>query len=181
MSGFVNYSHRGVTLPPGCKDLADLLNPKDPVQRFRIWTNSAIAKSPHKLRKIRYETGTLSDVLRCAEGCFAEGPEAGALVVGVKEGRYTFALQAAGAAGIFVNLRVGDSPEAPQKVRIYAEQNGLRPAPFNNDNTPTHDDAHPYLTYVLPAEPSTVPQVTDGLAREVYGLADEPAIRFARW
>src|SRR6266568_946681 len=28
MSEFVNYNKRGITLPPGCKDLSDLLKPK---------------------------------------------------------------------------------------------------------------------------------------------------------
>ena len=181
VADFVNYQHRSITLPPGCKDLADLLKPRPASTRFLNWADAAIAKSPYKPRKIEYKTGTLVDMLRCAEACFGGSPQCDALVVGVTGSRYAFALQAGGSAEVLVTLWTGDSSDAVRKVRAFAGENDLPPFVPGIGGGVSGDEDPPYLHYVCSSEPPVVLRITYKLAHEVYGLADDPAIRFFYW
>jgi hypothetical protein len=118
MNEFVNFNKRDVSLPPGCKDLTDLLRPK---------TGPSIER-PRRLTATRSETvtGVVADVGKYIQIAF-ESPEAMfALAISTSDGRLEVnALRVEGEEP-WVSLTFPKDTEEERVVRKFFARKGLQ-------------------------------------------------------
>ena len=148
MSQFVNYSKRGVELPPGCKDLIDLLS------RDKDQLPDVVRKKTEGLRQLDdYVAGLLSSP--------AEYRLLSILGFGVEAG--VFLEYSKGALSAIVVIKTADSAEE-HAVRESFRLVGVSPL---SDQAPCGAAGARVLSYPLPA---SIPDVV-ALIREVLRVA----------
>jgi hypothetical protein len=164
MNQFVNPKKRSIQLPPGCKDLIDVLRPL----ARKVWAP-------------RVEGGTLMDVRRCVNQLFAASEVNVQLCIGSPQGNDHMVLHREG---------TGFSGVVPMRGR---EQERLGEAFFSRRSIkPTNDEVigpadgfikHPdmptrVMVVPLPAVASDTVELVVALLREVYGVSEESRLEF---
>jgi hypothetical protein len=160
MNKFVNLGKRGVTLPPGCKDLIDVLQKPKP--------HAALA-SPHSC------AGGLQDVAAHLSRLFEPAAKPRTLVITWHETNY---LQVMRIAGVLTALAVvHEHTHREQAICQWFNAAGL---------APTLDEAAAgfsvrVLGYPLPDSAAKVKHLLSDLLRTGYGLPENVALQFGCW
>ncbi len=177
MSKFVNYSKRGVTLPAGCKNLADMMNPRPPlcppVPRF-----TPLAGEP---RTIHRASGTLSVVLQRVEQLFASRTARVTLAVGTLGQQASFGLCGVASDQVLATVWVSDDLEHARRIQDLRTRCVIQP--FKECLCIGEDGKMPrrYLIFSLSSALPPFLEITRELLSNVHRFADEPSIGFAHW
>jgi hypothetical protein len=170
MARLVNYGKRGISLPAGCKDLIDLL---DPSKRKANGPHLGGEPAPTACKHDRFPKAGLAQVARYIAMSVESPAEVfllyicsldEELAVGIRrnKGPKTFEL----VPMRFVSTDVSRHTEIEQSVRAFCEQQGIQPI------------GHRPVVYSLPIDASLVSELTIRLLRMVYGLNDESGLIF---
>jgi hypothetical protein len=155
MSEFVNYHKRGIELPPGCKDLIDVL---------------AVTRGSQSL-------GRLSDVPRHVSMLVNSSSEQFTLMIGTTDERLSIVLDRSKSKEVSALVLVGSGAEHEKGIREFFQHHG--PKPFKDYLLPGEDGAEVRgLLYPLPAGASHVSQIIADLLCSVYGFTQESEIKF---
>jgi hypothetical protein len=159
MAKFVNYKKRSVTLPAGCKDLLDLLQPAK-----RAATGLEGQPAP-EFREERFHRSGLLQVERFIAMLFASSAELFVLMITIRDDRVPIVLHRNRGGGAVVVHPSAEDLDRARAIRGFFRRLGVKPL---------HDlpvpEAFKSLAYVLRGGISHVAGVIDGLLREPYGL-----------
>lgn len=126
MSKFVNYNKRSIQLPPGCKDLADLLKTK-------ILTADALANDPDYGGKMRREliSGTITNVPQQVSKVFHSEARYISLVIGEPRNHYTVCVSRFEKSEFSAYVTAESNPEREQAVRAVLGAYNLEVPPLS--------------------------------------------------
>lgn len=169
MSQFVNFNKRAFTLPPGCKDLIDLLAP--PRKRVRPKGGSQ-SLPPPKVQNERFPSAGLGQLDRFV-GMLLNSPAEGFVIsISAKGLRFPVSLYRSNAERVTAILLVtSDVPES-EAVRDFFAVRQLRPW-VNRAQEDTGS-----LVYRLPTEVPALTALLTQLLQGVYALGEDAGLEF---
>ncbi|HZR18677.1 MAG TPA: hypothetical protein VFE51_15400 [Verrucomicrobiae bacterium] len=169
MSQFVNFKKRGFTLPPGCKNLIDVLKPT--LQQGKAgFTSEALA--PFGIQKERFPSSGLAEIERFVERLFH--PRGEAFVVEIAAQALSspimlFCSKTERQAGIVLEPR--DVPQE-EAARGFFQRRGTEPLlESGHEGTPT-------LLYRLPRDVGAASALVRELIQEVFALGSDAGLDF---
>jgi hypothetical protein len=168
MNSFVNYNTRSILLPPGCKNLIDVLQPGPSGEGG----SSPVAwwKSPSKwvfhLRGLAHVEGYLSRLLQ------SSSKFAGLEIWSVDQDAGAIVIHSAGALKVMPIMHPWNV-EREKRIRQLFDQEAIRPTV---DIAPAGALSHA-LAYPL-TDPAHSARITVELLRLTCDLTDESALRF---
>lgn len=170
---FVNYRKRSFTLPPGCKNLIDVL------ARSRRKAKGQIATCgfpPLEIKKERVPTGGLAQIGRYMEMLLQSRGELFTLSVTGPGFQYPVAFCRSRSERTVAIILVCKDARQEQAIRTLFEQHGLE-ASLDHlvGDTP---DATRGLAYPLPLDVARATSLATELLRNVYGLSEEAGLDF---
>jgi hypothetical protein len=180
MSKFVNFNKRSIKLPPGCKDLIDLLNPK-----IRRKLQGAIA--PEQLDELPALTrdesvlGTLAEIENRISMAYETQATIFILAMSPPEGRPV--LQVYGRKGEMLSASLGFPKDAKweQEVRSFCNRHNLKIPEEPEMPAAFHPDLPWSLVYpIIPASPEAPPLsiIAKDFFRELCGLENRSQMKF---
>jgi hypothetical protein len=175
MSDFVNYKKRGVGLPPGCKDLIDLLKPKGKKDVTRLMECIKRATVKHD-----QATGTLPDMLSRLQTLFSSRALFSTFCAQSPDGRLVLWLMKPEDAEMRASITFEEQTDLERAVREFLASRGFKaPAETAPSNTfipdvPVHAtcDISP-----LPGDLGAIARLVSDLFSAV-GLKDDPQLRY---
>lgn len=182
MSKFVNFKQRKVTLPPGCKDLIDVLKLQAPAPPVAgLITNPGFSKTKPYSARHESAQGTLSDIEKWVLKVFESDAIACSMDV-FPLGKDVFvALQRNGEKGVIATVEVIMGTAEEKAVRAFLAKHGLKP-PVESE-IPAHFS--PYLPIQIACDISPVPTAASemsslliALFREAFSADDNSELQF---
>ncbi|HZR18676.1 MAG TPA: hypothetical protein VFE51_15395 [Verrucomicrobiae bacterium] len=174
MNEFVNFKKRGITLPPGCKDLIDLL------QR----SSRSVIDGPSRLTATRNDTvtGRLPDVGKYVRIAFESGEAIFTLGITEPGGRLEFALLRVKGDEPRASIAFPNEREEERVVREFFTRRGLQ-IPESSDTAPGFflTDLPYQLVYrisSLPFDVAGVSALVTDILRECGRLTDDMPLSF---
>ena len=167
MSDFVNYNKRSITLPPGCKDLIDVLPP-----------NKAGAK-PRDRQPPTFETETLASIPKHIGNFLKRSSQTALLICDAHEEAGFELMRLAG--NIVASIRFLDDPAREARVRKLFAHYGLD-APAQTETTPQFPEALQFpgapvwTMFTIQPFPSDTPrliEIATAVFRDVCDATDE--------
>jgi hypothetical protein len=176
MSKFVNYKKRTVTLPPGCKDLIDVLHRQQPRKPQGI--------SPQELPTVtRGESGTvsLSEIHKYVAMSFASVSKSVLLMLSPPDERLTVDFQYIDRKLYYVSVVFEEDADREQLMREFFIGHQLEVP--QEDWTPTQFVAGVPVQLIfrirpLPSDAAAASQLTSALFRQVCQLSDNSELKF---
>lgn len=172
MSQFVNYRNRAVTLPPGCKDLIDVLAPSQKEAHMVSYSTQMLGVK--KVKKDRFPAAGLAQVAHYVTMLLES------------QGRFFVVSVAPSGCNYPVALyrSMDDTPAIGLLTKEAQQEQAIR-AFFAKQNIEVLLECPPpdarALVYALPPEIPRAISLTTDLLRDVYGLNDETGIDFTYW
>ena len=175
MSKFVNYNKREFTLPPGCKDLIDVLRPR---RALTLGKDAAAVTGRPAVTRSGQTIGRLSEVPRHISMLVTSRSELFTLMIGTTEEALSIVRYRSESEGISALVLVTNDAERERGIRGFFERHGIEP--LENFLVPPDAGSQPVrcLVYPLPAAAPDASQITTDLLRSVYGFTDESEIQF---
>ncbi len=178
MGQFVNYKKRGFTLPPGCKNLIDVLHPRDK-QNFQHFSER-VQRS--KVKRDESVTGTLSEVGKFVAMLFESHGLAFTLKMSMPDERLTVQVARMAVTTMWAMVVFQNDTDQERTVRDFFARRGLH-AP--DDATMTGPFLFPdlpvqilYQISPLPSEAALLSQLVVDLFHDCCGLKDDAALHF---
>jgi hypothetical protein len=165
MSQFIDYKKRSVTLPPGCKDLIDLLRPPRPPK------SGAVASREEKPTVTRGESfnGGFSEIRKSVAKVVESKSEVISLLMSTPDEQLTVGVARQGnTVEAFVIVPHGEDRE--KALRAFYQRHGLEVSPDSFGHCLYHD--------TLPLEPEAISDIAIELFREVCGLDEKAEVHF---
>ena len=179
MSKFVNYKKRKVTLPAGCKNLMDLLEPHPLRGLHDIHDILASGELPASTRKW-VATGTLADIARSVAPVFESRALAFTLDISLS-GDQLVGVGRFGDGEMWSALSVQAGTDRERSVRDFFTRQSLR-LPEDTDMPSCFSPELPmHVRYDIIPHPTDAPHLArllSDLLREVFGLNDESELSF---
>jgi hypothetical protein len=167
-----NPKKRGYLLPPGCKDLIDLLQPR------RLHDLHGANQSSSRAGE---GMGRLTEIEKYVTMVFESRALAFLLVVAPPDGQVTVRVARMEDGTIFSSVMVQKGTDRETAVRGLFTRHGL-PLPKESGTPETFYPHLPiYLSYDIPQEPLDAPllaRLASSLFREVCGLTDDSELSF---
>jgi hypothetical protein len=173
MSKFVNYNKRSITLPPGCKDLIDLLREERP-----SYLPSAAADPEAQ------ESGTIAvaKVEMYVTRCFCSEARLSVLMLSLPDESLGLAFTRLEGELTHACASFTEDPHRDRLMREFLLSHSLRPPRASRGRPPTFVPEIRiqclYHLRPLPKEAALVARIAVDLFREVCGLGDESELRF---
>ena len=168
MSEFVNYHKRGIELPPGCKDLIDVL----PTSRRQRKTYIASGFRPAKMREERFPTAGLAQIGRYVSMLLQWQGELFTLSLTAQDFEFPVTLYRSRSEGTAAVVLVTKQAQREQAIRAFFEQQGIAAWDLGAA------DGSRGLAYPLPSDEARAVSLITEMLRSVYGLSDEAGIDF---
>lgn len=175
MNPFVNANKRSISLPPGCKDLADVLKPR----RRRIAKLDmpiAWGQIP-TIEPVRFERAGLIHLRKYVAEVFSAGTVQPSLHIRTLDGLRGVSLYRTAAE--FSIIPVPDTAERSRQIEDFFAKRGMQ---ANYDQVIGSSDiaggSMRILTFPLPQGVLATTQLTSDLLREVYGVDDQAGLEF---
>lgn len=169
MSQFVNFNKRGFTLPPGCKDLIDLLAP--PRKRVREKGGSQLFP-PLRVLNERFATAGLAQLDRFAAMLLNSPADGIVISISANGLRFPVSLYRSKAEGITAILLIASDVPESEAVKDFFAARKLGPLA----NRPQEDIGS--LVYRLPTEIATLAALLAELLQGVYALGEDAGLEF---
>jgi hypothetical protein len=183
MSEFVNYRKRSVTLPSGCKDLNDLLQPYGLKGHWGNLLTDIVTSpgTPPVVPNIELFAGKISDIQKYVAMVF-EPRTSRALMLKATSRDDLFAIQVVRLeGGISAEVEVQAWTNQEKAVRSFFALRGLH-IPAESLMPPQfHPDLPWQVTFdisPLPPEPPLLSKFLADLLRDAFGLSDDSELTF---
>jgi hypothetical protein len=174
MSQFINFKKRGVTLPPGCKDLIDLLRPSH--KRVKVKETSAVrAFEPWEFHKENFQTAGLAQLERFVRILLQSRGEVFFMQidgVGLKSPVTLYRYSSSAERATAIAIQAWDVPQE-EAIRVFFGNRSIEPL-MVSANLGTSS-----LVYPLPSEPVSLNALLTQLLQEVYALGEDGALEFS--
>jgi hypothetical protein len=177
MSKFVNYKKRSVKLPPGCKDLIDLLQPHRPSPAH------GIIPANEKPSVTRGESGTvkLADIEKFVAMPFQSRAQTSLLMLSLPDERFTFDVAHMKGEFMFASAKFEEDAERERLMREFFVAHGLEQP--REDWTPAQFIPDVPVQFIyrispLPSDAAAASQLAADLFRHVCGLSDDSQLTF---
>lgn len=170
MGQFVNYKKRSFTLPPGCKNLIDVL------ERSRRSTRGHVGSGgfqPFELREERIPTAGLAQIGRYVAMLLQSRAELFILSVTAQDFQLPVTLYRSRSEKAVAIVLVTKEVNREDAIRAFFEQQGLKAFLAEQDV----GDARS-LAYPLPLDVAHATSLTAELLRSVYGVSNEAGLDF---
>jgi hypothetical protein len=176
MSQFVNYNKRSVKLPPGCKELSDLLKPKS----LRKIHGPLLGAQPVVLHEDSvFET--LANIQEHIAMVFQSRAEVFSLTISPPDSQLSLHIFCGKGVGPFAFAEFRKDAELEQAMRGFFGRHGLQapedsgvPGPFDTDLPRSFI----YSIMPLPTESLSLSRIVADLFRDVCGLDDKSKLKF---
>jgi len=149
MSKFVNYKKRGISLPAGCKELIDLLEPSN-----RRKVNDLLAPSPDvKIARDDSFISNLADIGKPITAALESQAGMTMLAVASLDDQLSLDIYRMGTETLSTSLTFPQNPASERRMKAIFERSGLQlPA---HTELPQHflKDQPVQLTYLISPEP----------------------------
>lgn len=167
MAEFVNYKKRDFALPPGCKDLIDVLKP-----------SGQQADGYPKFTQERFPTSGLAQIGRYVSMLIRARREFSMIDVTSYEFQlsvrlYRFRTEPFGAITL-----VNENAHREQAIRAFFEQRGIEPDSENTVSCSRASGGISILSYPLPPDASAIISLTTELLRSIYSVSDGAGLDF---
>ena len=167
MAKFVNYKKRSVTLPPGCKNLGDLLQPHGkPNQRPSIHVGSIPSESPPTVTRSESFEGSLLDVEKYVTITFESQADSVFLIVKSANGQSTVHISRNESGNMSARVDVPGGTAQELALRSFLADHKMRVLP--DSGMPAHFD--PNLPWKAMFEIAPLPTEAALLSRLVEDL-----------
>lgn len=173
MKPLVNYKKRKFTLPPGCKNLIDVLEPSRRQAKEHHLTGWL---SSPQLREERFATAGLAHIGRFMSMLLHSRKELFQLSIIVPGFQFPVAMYRHRSEQIAAIVLVTKDSQLEQAIRSFFEQGNLQA--ISDDQDVETPDAPRCLAYPLPSEAAHAISLTTGLLRSVYRLSEEAGLVF---
>jgi hypothetical protein len=174
MNEFVNSKKRGVTLPPGCKDLIDLLRPA---------AEPAVERAQRRLAATRDETvtGVLSDLGKYVRMAFESRGVMFALVITPPDERLEVGVSRMEGEEPWVSVTFPDEPEEEKLVCAFFSRKGLK-IPEGSGKSSSFSSNLPmkmnYSVSPLPRDAEHISELIADLLRQCARMENDAPLRF---
>jgi len=175
MSNFVNFSKRDFLLPPGCKDLIDVLQPREVPRPIK---SIASASERPAVTRGRTTISRLADVPHHVARLVKSRSQFFTLMISTMDQRLSIVLSRSESEGVRALVFVSGDAERERAIRQFFQRQGTNL--LQDYLLPSDAGAEPVrgLVYPLPPAPPQAAQITCELLQSVYGFTDESQIRF---
>jgi len=182
MSKFVNYNKRSVTLPPGCKNLIDLLQPHGQS------TADSISPSGELPAVTRGESGSirLAEIEKLVAMPFQSHAQGFIVMLSLVDGRFTFDFTQMQGELMSAFVIFEEDADRERLMQEFFIAHGLQLP--RHDWTPTATQFIPgmpvqsiYHISPLPSDAATASKLTAELFRQVCGLNDDSMLTFRHY
>ena len=177
MSKFVNYKKRSITLPPGCKDLIDLLQ-----QHQQSETDSTISSVRYPT-VTRDESGTVMvcEIAKYVAMPFESAALSSVLTLSAPEEHLTVDFGQMDGRLFYASATFDENADRERLMREFFISQGLQTP--DTDWTPTQFVAGVPVQIIfrilpLPPDAATAAQLAIALFRRVCGLTDHSELKF---
>jgi hypothetical protein len=179
MSDFVDYNKRSVTLPPGCKDLIDVLRPHGfGVEWLRQHPGVDLSRT---VRRGGIVKGALSDIEKRVSRAVTSNAQPFVLVIAPVDGRLTFNLLRVFKGALRATINVETKTPHAAAVQQFLSNHHLQPP----DDSPSPEPFLPNLPVhlicpvcPLPSDVIALAKLASDLFREVSGVTEESELTF---
>ena len=180
MSKFVNYKKRGITLPPGCKDLIELLEPqrRAKAQSFMLF--------PSEGAVTRDDSGTLkvAEIEKYVAMIFESHAQGAFLTLNLADERLTVTFASREGKLMSVWAAVDENADRKRLIQDFWVEHGFELP--GDDVTPTQfvpgvPVQHLYHIRPLPSDAPTASKIAADLFRHVCGVGVEEPLSFNLW
>jgi hypothetical protein len=175
MPQFVNYKKRAFTLPPGCKDLIDVLAPSLRQKRTHIITGGF---QPLEIKVERFPTAGLAQIGRYVSMLVHSRGEFFTLSLTAEDFDYPVTLYRSRSEQTAAIVLVTKDSHREQAIRAFFEQQGTKVLWDYPPSVLGPGDAAHGFVYPLPPDAASAASLTTELLRSVYGLNAEAGIDF---
>jgi hypothetical protein len=177
MSQFVNYKKRSVTLPPGCKNLIDLLRPRglsklhgtiSPEERPTVTRGETVA-------------GKLSEIQKYVGMMFESHAQAFTVMVSLSDERLTVDFARMTGEMMLASVVFEEDAERERLMRDFFARHGLQAPRDRGRPEQFHPDLPVQLIYrisPLPSDARLLSMLTTDLFHDVCGLSDDSELMF---
>jgi len=170
MSEFVNYNKRSIDLPPGCKNLIDVLQP-----------NKTGAKPQRGVSMGGGETATIASIPKHIGNFLKRSNQAVLVICDTREEVAFYMTPLAG--NIFASIRFLDDPPREARVRKLFGPYGLD-APAHTETAPQFSEAPVWTMFRIQPFPSNTRrliEISTAVFRDVCKATDETPLHFRHY
>ena len=182
MSEFVNYKKRGVTLPNGCKDLIDVLQPQKPSKVIgKVQAGTISPDEKPVVTRGQSFIGGFSDIQEYMAMVFAPRDASFLLRVTPPDEKFTVNVDRIKDGTMMASVTLQTGTEQERAVRSFFAERGLQ-VPRNSEIPPMFVPELPIqiVFEVLPF-PSTallLSQFVSDVIRIAFGMSEDSRLRF---
>jgi len=169
MSEFVNYNKRSIDLPPGCKNLFDVLQP------------IKAGPKPRDRQPRTFEKGTLASIPKHIGDLLKKTDQAVLLIYDAR-GRVAFYMTPL-AGNILASIRFLDDPARETRVRKLFGPYGLD-APTQTETAPQFPEAPVWTRFTIQPFPSSTRrliEIATAVFRDVCNATDKTPLHFRHY
>lgn len=169
MPKFVNYKKRSVALPPGCKDLLDVLEPS---RRSKPepggWQTTFVETDRLQTEGLAHIGEYISKLLQCGADFFT-------VMIYHPDYLVPVVLLRNRSDNVFAVALYDNEPQAQRAIKAFFLQQGIEP--LRDCSVPAAGGISS-LIYLLPLDHPKATALVTGLLRTAYGLSDEAGLDF---
>ena len=179
MDEFVNYKKRDISLPPGCKDLLDLVRASNAPPDALYPAEPPLGSEPDAIEL----SGHLRDLEKYAAMVYESAAKNATLEIapiGETESLPPIHIQRSTCLPLSLNITVEDGTEQERAIRDYFTKHGF-PTPKEMEIPNVFLPKWPVyslFTLVCPAEVSKLAQILAELLLVAYGVNEESVLTF---
>ena len=170
MGKFVNYKKRSVTLPEGCKDLLDVLQPSRRSKATKPgWVAAPVVKTDHfQANGLPHLGEYVSKLLDSASNFFA-------VMITHHRDRPPIVLTRNRIDNLFAVAVFDNEPSTRTVIKAFFVQEGVEPLLGHSGQVAIGASS---LVYPLPLNASRATDLATGLLRTAYRLSDDAGLDF---
>jgi len=177
MSDFVNFGKRSVTLPPGCKDLIDLLRPKSATTTLAPPKQPPAGERP-KVTHGHRSVGGLRQVAGFLARLFESRSELSTLMISSAAEDLTAMFYLRGSSRVFVLILIAQNASLERAVRGFYHEHGIEPVQAYPIPKQEGGGLGWGLVFPMPSVPIETAQLTHDLFRTISAEGEQAEFQF---
>jgi hypothetical protein len=186
MSEFVNYKKRGVELPPGCKNLSDVLKAKGALKHLEMFDWNKWVDPPGKSRPMEHNEslleGKISDVERFVAKVFQSSAKLSSVAISCPASNLQLDVARVPDGSIEAGVAVQVGTDLEKAVRAFFTHHHLEIPSHVDVRPPMFPGGLPWTTTYhispMPDEAAALSKLLAELMRSAFGVTDDSTLLF---